>query len=85
MLKKYSLEFKSAAIHQIKSGKTITEVAKVFGITPATLHKWLHESRTGNDRPGNIDSTVLIQKISADGKLARFRAHNPYRKNTTIN
>ena len=48
--RKFTREFKLAAVEQLERGASVAEVARVFEVNPGLLHRWRHEFRQG---PGN--------------------------------
>lgn len=41
--RKFSKEFKVAAIRRLQSGQTAAEVARALEVHPSELHRWRHE------------------------------------------
>ncbi len=52
--RKFTKEFKQAAIQRLESGSSVAEVARAFEVNPNTLHRWRREFQqgTGNAFPG---------------------------------
>ena len=48
--RKFTKEFKLAAIQQMEAGSSTAEVARAFEVTPKVLYRWRDEFRHG---PGN--------------------------------
>jgi transposase len=48
--RKFTKEFKLAAIQRLETGATTAEVARAFEVTPKVLYRWRDEFRRG---PGN--------------------------------
>jgi len=48
--RKFTREFKLAAIQRLEMGASVAEVARAFEVNPNVLHRWRREFRQG---PGN--------------------------------
>ena len=72
-------DFKSAAVRELENGKDINELARELKVNVSSLRAWLRKSKK---KSVNASNAVAVQKISADGKLARLRAPNPHGKTT---
>lgn len=48
--RKFTREFKFAAVEQLERGASAAEVSRVFEVNPGLLHRWRREVRQG---PGN--------------------------------
>lgn len=66
---RYTLEFKLEAVRMVKSGQSLTAVAKILGIAEQTLHNWIKAERDGRlTGPGT-------KPVSAEQmEIARLRA-----------
>ena len=53
--RKFTQEFKLAAVRRLEQGVTIAEVARALEVEPNVLHRWRKEFRkgAGNAFPGN--------------------------------
>jgi transposase-like protein len=53
--RKFTKEFKLAAVRRLEAGAGIAEVARACEVNPNVLHRWRREFRDGVDRafPGN--------------------------------
>ena len=43
--RKFTREFKLAAIERLESGASVAEVARAFEVSPSLLHRWRQEFR----------------------------------------
>ena len=41
MQKRYSQEFKDTLLDFYHSGQSVTQLSKEYGVTPATIYKWI--------------------------------------------
>jgi transposase len=66
--RKFSKEFKLAAVRRLEMGASMAEVARVCEISPNVLHRWRREFRDGVDRafPG------LGKKKAEESKVAEL-------------
>ena len=48
--RKFTKEFKLAAVRRLESGASIAEVARTCEVNPNVLHRWRREFRDGVDR-----------------------------------
>jgi transposase len=48
--RKFTKEFKLAAVRRLESGASIAEVARACEVNPNVLHRWRREFRDGVDR-----------------------------------
>ncbi len=46
--KHYSLEYREQIVALVKSGRSITSVAKEFGLADQTVRNWLQEAQEDN-------------------------------------
>ena len=53
--RRFTKEFKLAAVQRLEMGASLAEVARAFEVNPNVLHRWRREFRqgTGNAFPGN--------------------------------
>src|SRR5579885_693044 len=53
--RKFTKEFKLAAVRRLEQGTSMAEVARALEVNPNVLHRWRRELReeTGNAFPGN--------------------------------
>src|ERR1700758_2570769 len=53
--RKFTKEFKVAAVRRLEQGVSVTEVARAMEVNPNVLHRWRHQFREapGNAFPGN--------------------------------
>lgn len=48
--RKFSKEFKQAAVRRLESGQSIAEVARALEVNPSDLHRWRRELREHGER-----------------------------------
>jgi putative transposase len=81
----YSNDLRKKVIDFIEAGNSVTDTAKVFGITRPTIYKWLKKKNfegSLSDKPPKrmwkkIDPQLLIAfvKMHADFTLAEYAKH----------
>ena len=49
--RRFTKEFKLAALQRLEMGASIAEVARAFEVNPSVVHRWRREFRQG---PGNV-------------------------------
>lgn len=66
--RKFTKEFKQAAVRRLETGASIAEVARACEVNPNVLHRWRREFREGVDRafPG------LGRKKAEESQLAEL-------------
>jgi transposase len=75
-MKAYSLDLREAALAAVDRGLPRAEVAATFGVSPATLKRWLRRRRqTGSPAPGPIPGRPSRLGAALDSGLeAQLRA-----------
>jgi len=66
--RKFTKEFKLAAIQRLEAGASVAEVARAFEVNPNTLHRWRREFEQG---PGNA-FPGLGKRRWEEGRLAEL-------------
>jgi transposase len=66
--RKFTREFKLAAVQRLERGASMAEVARAFEVNPNVLHRWRREFRDG---PGNA-SPGLGQRRWDEGRVAQL-------------
>jgi len=78
--RKFSKEFKVAAIRRLQSGQTAAEVARALEVHPSELHRWRHEldehgerafqgvgkQRAEESRVGELERKIGQQALEID-------------------
>jgi transposase len=64
--RKFTKEFKLAAVRRLEAGASVAEVARACEVSPNVLHRWRREFREGVDRafPGNGKSKVEEERVA---------------------
>ncbi len=64
--RKFTKEFKLAAVRRLETGASIAEVARACEVNPNVLHRWRREFRDGVDRafPGNGKSKAEQDRVA---------------------
>jgi len=60
--KKYLQDFKSAAIRELESGKSVNELARALGVNAKTLNRWY--SRRSSSGP----AVVELENIASEAQ-----------------
>jgi transposase len=73
--RRYDREFKRDAVALVRSGRTITEVARDLGVTQWSVGRWLRELENGKSlrEPGTLAVETAEQR-----ELRRLRQQNDY-------
>src|SRR6266436_8455193 len=75
--RKFSKEFKEAAIRRLQGGQTAAEVARALEVHPSELHRWRHEL----DEHGERAFQGVGKKRSEESRVAerhhRAELHQP--------
>ena len=71
----YTREFKLEAVRQVRSGQAIAVVAKVLGISKASLGNWVRLAVKG-EISGAGDDDKVVKVSSEQMEIARLRAEN---------
>ena len=66
--KRFTREFKLAAVRRLEEGVSIAEVARALEVNPNVLHRWRREFRQG---PGNVFPGNGKQRWS-EGRIAEL-------------
>ncbi|MGA2812300.1 MAG: transposase [Candidatus Acidiferrum sp.] len=66
--RKFTREFKLAALQRLEKGASVAEVARAFEVNPNVLHRWRREFRDG---PGNA-FPGLGQRRWDEGRVAQL-------------
>ena len=66
--RRFTKEFKLAAVQRLEQGVGVTEVARALEVNPNVLHRWRREFRQG---PGNAFSGNGKQRWS-EGRIAEL-------------
>jgi transposase len=63
--RKFTKEFKLAAVRRLETGASIAEVARACEVNPNVLHRWRREFRDGVERafPGNGKSKAAEEHV----------------------
>ena len=69
----YTREFKLEAVRQVRSGQAIAVVAKVLGISKASLGNWVRLAVKG-EISGAGDDDKVVKVSSEQMEIARLRA-----------
>ncbi len=67
----YTAEFKELAVKRVKSGQSITVVAKSLGLVEQTLRNWVKAAKAGKLHPPGA-KTITPEEM----ELSRMRAEN---------
>lgn len=59
--RKYDLQFKSEAVNQVKSGRSVPSVAKALGISDVVLYQWV-KSTSGSSVEVSSKETDDLRK-----------------------
>ena len=64
--RKFTKEFKLAAVRRLEAGASIAEVARACEVNPNVLHRWRREFREGVERafPGNGKSKADEDRVA---------------------
>ena len=64
--RKFTKEFKLAAVRRLEAGASIAEVTRACKVNPNVLHRWRREFREGVDRafPGNGKSKAEEDRVA---------------------
>lgn len=64
--RKFTKEFKLAAVRRLESGASVAEVARACEVNPNVLHRWRREFREGVERafPGNGKSKAEEERVA---------------------
>lgn len=64
--RKFTKEFKLAAVRRLEAGAGVAEVARACEVNPNVLHRWRREFRDGVDRafPGNGRSKAEEDRVA---------------------
>ena len=64
--RKFTKEFKLAAVRRLEAGASIAEVTRACEVNPNVLHRWRREFREGVDRafPGNGKSKAEEDRVA---------------------
>jgi transposase len=64
--RKFTKEFKLAAVRRLETGASIAEVARACEVSPNVLHRWRREFRDGVERafPGNGKSKAEQDRVA---------------------
>ena len=64
--RKFTKEFKLAAVRRLETGASIAEVARACEVNPNVLHRWRREFRDGVERafPGNGKSKIEESRVA---------------------
>jgi len=66
--RRFTKEFKLAALQRLETGASIAEVARAFEVNPNVLHRWRREFRQG---PGNV-FPGLGKRRWGEGRVAQL-------------
>src|SRR6188474_3532075 len=66
--RRFTKEFKLAAVRRLEQGVSIAEAARALEVSPNVLHRWLREIRQG---PGNAFPANGTQRWS-EGRIAEL-------------
>jgi transposase len=66
--RKFTKEFKLAAVRRLEQGVSVAEVARAMEVNPNVLHRWRHGFREG---PGNVFPGNGKQRWS-EGRIAEL-------------
>ncbi|MDQ3621006.1 MAG: transposase [Verrucomicrobiota bacterium] len=73
--RRYDREFKNNAVALVRSGRTITEVARDLGVTKWSLGRWVEQARTGQTLS---EPRTLAVETSEQRELRRLRQELEY-------
>jgi transposase len=64
--RKFTKEFKLAAVRRLETGASVAEVARACEVNPNVLHRWRREFRDGVERafPGNGKSKAEEERVA---------------------
>jgi transposase len=64
--RKFTKEFKLAAVRRLETGASVAEVARACEVNPNLLHRWRREFRDGVERafPGNGKSKAAEEHVA---------------------
>ena len=61
--RKYDLQFKSEAVNQVKSGRSVPSVAKALGISDVLLYQWVRTSSSTSDEVSSKETDDLRKQV----------------------
>jgi len=73
--RRYDREFKHNAVALVRSGRTITEVARDLGVTKWSLGRWVEQAKTGQTLS---EPRTLAVETSEQRELRRLRQELEY-------
>ncbi len=73
--RRYDREFKNNAVALVRSGRTITEVARDLGVTKWSLGRWVQQAQSGQTL--NEPKTLAVQSAE-QRELRRLRQELEY-------
>src|SRR3954469_1767706 len=64
--RKFTKEFKLAAVRRLEAGASVAEIARACEVDPNVLHRWRREFREGVERafPGNGKSKAEEERVA---------------------
>ena len=71
--RKYTAQFRQAAVEQVEAGRSIRAVAKSLEMSPKTLANWLYRSRKGQALVKREPGAAMTDE---QAELSRLRAEN---------
>jgi transposase-like protein len=73
--RRYDREFKDNAVALVRSGRTITQVARDLGVSSWSLGRWVAQAGTGE---ALSEPQTLAQETPQQRELRRLRQENEY-------
>jgi transposase-like protein len=73
--RRYDREFKENAVALVRSGRTITEVARDLGVSQWSLGQWVARAKTGQTLP---EPKTLADETPEQRELRRLRQELEY-------
>jgi transposase-like protein len=61
--RKYDPQFKSEAIQQVHSGRSVPSVAKALGISDALLYQWIKKDKSVGIAPSSPEMEALRKQV----------------------
>ena len=71
MQKRYSQEFKDTLLDFYHSGQSVTQLSKEYGVTPATIYKWIDLYSKSNESSVSKDDFLELKRQLAKVKEER--------------
>ena len=61
--RKYDLQFKSEAVNQVQSGRSVPSVAKALGMSDVVLYQWVKATSSTSKEVGSKETDDLRKQV----------------------